>query len=249
VSDWRSLFRHTVHGPDDAVAFINAVGFSTWLPLTGLDFPNLAEVLPGEPSSLSATEPDRPGAGQRVDAHHVMNETWFWKDDLHIARRVYYAKVIGGHPSFIAPDFLPDFFAAIGGMGQETERDPIRLYREGRLAREGLLLYQHLVEHPAQATRELRRGTGGHARDRSIAIEKALVELQRRFVICKIDISGRTRGTYSYVWDLVERFCPEAFEEARRTPVEAARDRIRQRLADFGVSTNAQLEGKLFWWR
>jgi hypothetical protein len=68
-------------------------------------------------------------------------------------------------------------------------------------------------------------------------------------LICKVDLTGRTRGTYSYVWDLAERFWPEEFAEARRTPVVAARANIRERLRSFGIEPTAALEAKLFLWR
>jgi len=178
-----------------------------------------------------------------------MTQTWFWKDDLHLARRVYYGKIIRGQPTFIALDYLPDFVAAIGGRGQEIERDPARLYQEGRLSRAAFVVYQHLLDHPAQPTRELRRGLGGSAGDRSPATDHALLELQRRFLICKVDLTGRERGTYSYVWDLAEHFLPDEFAEAQGTSADAARDRIRRRLAEFGIRTNPASEEKLFWWR
>jgi hypothetical protein len=79
--------------------------------------------------------------------------------------------------------------------------------------------------------------------------ERALVELQRRFLVCKVDLTGRTRGTYSYIWDQAERFWPEAFEIATQLEVEATRERIRERLRAAGIEPNAKLEQKLFLWR
>jgi hypothetical protein len=251
MSRWRQIYPHVVSSQDDAAAFVQAMGFCTWLPVRGVDFPNLGAVMgsggsgPSDPADRDAASNQR----QTVDAHAVMNASWFWKDDLHIARRVYYAKVIRGQPTFIAPDYLADFIAAIGGPGQAVERDPAILYREGRLSREALVIFQYLTDHPAEPTRALVRGLGPRARATSTAIERALLELQRRFIVCKVGISGRTRGTYSYVWDLVERFAPEACAQAHLTAVESARDRIRDGLADFGLTTNAVLEEKLFWWR
>jgi hypothetical protein len=179
----------------------------------------------------------------------VLDRTWFWKDDLHIARRVYSAKVVRGQPSFFAPDFLPDFVSALAGRGQERERDVDRLFLDGRLSREARTIFEYVNGHPASPTRALRRGAGLHSRDLAAATERALVELQRRFLLCKVDITGRTRGTYSYIWDLAERFWPQAFAGARGTSPAAARGRVRQRLAAFGVSPTAALEHRLFLWQ
>jgi hypothetical protein len=79
--------------------------------------------------------------------------------------------------------------------------------------------------------------------------ERALVELQRRFLGCKVDLTGRTRGTYSYIWDLAERFWPEAFEIANQLDAGSARERIREQLRISGIEPNAKIEQKLFLWR
>jgi hypothetical protein len=227
---WRALFPHPILTQDDAAAFVAALGFCTWGPVPGLDFPNLAEAM-GE-SAVSVLAP-----------------TWFWKDDLHFARCLFYARIIRGQPSFIAPEYLPRFIAALGGRGQEIERDPVRLFLEGRLSREARLIFDYLVDHPAQPSRDLRRGAGLRGADQAASTERALVELQRRFLICKVDLTGRTRGTYSYVWDLAERFWPQAFEQAARTSVTEARAAIRERLRAFRIEPDPPLEHKLFLWR
>jgi hypothetical protein len=74
------------------------------------------------------------------------------------------------------------------------------------------------------------------------------VELQRRFLICKVDLTGRTRGVYSYVWDLAERFWLQAFVDARHTMPSAARSKIRGQLHEFGIVPGPQLERHLFLW-
>ncbi len=227
---WRSLPLPSIRGPEDAVAFVDALGFCAWGPVQGLDLPNLADAM-----GLTATG--------------VLDETWFWKDDLHIARRVYYVKLVRGQPTFISPDLLPDFVAALAGGSHARERDVQGLYEDGRLSRQAHAIYCYLRDNPSQPTRELRRGLGLRERARSAPVERALLDLQRRFLVCKSDITGRTRGTYSYVWDLADRFWPEAFEEAARTSATAARARIRERLVAFGVEPTPALERLLFLWQ
>jgi hypothetical protein len=226
---WRSRFGRPIQGPEDAAAFVAALGFCTWGPVLGVPFPNLAEAM-GE-TALS-----------------VLNRTWFWKDDLHFDRRVYYARVVRGQPSFLAPEYLPDFVAALAGLGHQRERDVDQLYLNGRLSREARMLYHYLVDHPATPTRALRRGAGVASKDLAAVTERALVELQRRFLVCKVDLTGRTRGTYSYVWDLAERFWPEDFAAAAGTSAAAAKSRIRTQLASFGLTATPLLEQRLFLW-
>ena len=229
-SPWRRLFTRPVQSEDDAVAFGEAMGFCTWGPVAGVQFPNLAGHM-GE------------------TAHSVLFSTWYWKDDAHFDQRLYYAKIIRGQPSFVSPEYLPDLIAALAGRGHEAERDSQRLYQEGRLSREAKTIYDYLVDHPAQPTRELRRGTRLLGTDVNTATENALVELQRRFLICKVGLTGRTRGTYSYIWDLAERWAPDAFEEAGRISVSAARSRVRGRLVELGIDPTPALEARLFLWR
>ncbi|GHO58081.1 hypothetical protein [Ktedonobacter robiniae] len=226
---WRSFIPGQITGPEEAITFVEGCGFCTWGPLPRLPFPNLAEAM-GE------------------TATSVLDRTWFWKDDLHFSRQLYYGKIIQGQPSFIAPEYLPDFIAALAGRGQEQERDVNRLYFAGRLSGEAKMIYEYLDEYGAQPSRELRRGARLGEKSMKLATERALVELQRRFLICKVDLTGRTRGTYSYVWDLAERFCPEAFTDARQTSPTAARSNIRGQLREFGIEPTSQLENRLFLW-
>jgi hypothetical protein len=122
LAGWHTLIPHPIKGPDDAVALVTTLGFCTWGPMSRMAFPNLAEAM-GE------------------TATSVLARTWFWKDDLHLARQLYYGKIIAGQPSFIAPGYLEDFIAALAGWGLERERDPIKLYLDGRLSREARAIY------------------------------------------------------------------------------------------------------------
>jgi hypothetical protein len=226
---WHALIPGPITGPEEALAFVSECGFCTWGPVPHLRFPDLAEAM-GETASS------------------VLERTWSWKDDLHFAQQLYYGKIIAGQPSFLAPDYLPDFIAALAGRGLERERDVTRLYFDGRLSGEAKTIYDWLLDHPAQPTRELRRGTRLGEKTKKLATERALVELQRRFLVCKVDLTGRTRGTYSYVWDLAERFWPQAFVDARHTAPSAARSKIRGQLHEFGMVPSPQLERHLFLW-
>jgi hypothetical protein len=226
---WHALIPGPITRPEEALAFINECGFCTWGPVPRLSFPNLAEAM-GE------------------TATSVLDRTWSWKDDLHFEQKLYYGKIIAGQPSFLAPDYLPDFISALAGHDLEQERDVTRLYFDGRLSGEAKAIYDWLLDHPALPTRELRRGTRLGDPSKKLATERALVELQRRFLVCKVDLTGRTRGTYSYIWDLAERFWPQAFVEARQTSPTAARSKIRGQLREFGLSPNPQLEQHLLLW-
>jgi hypothetical protein len=248
-SSWRSLIPRPVREPDDAVAFVEAVGFCTWLPVPGLDLPNLGEALAPEAGGPVRRDVEGPASAAQVDSNAVFERTWFWKDDLHLERRLYYALVIRGQPSFIATDVLPDLIAALGNGPGSIERDPHQLLQAGRLGLPAVVIHDFLRDQGAQPSRELHRGTGMRARTTHAQAIRAIVELQRRFVICKVGLTGRTRGVYSYLYDLAERFWPEAFVVASETDSEDARDRIRARLRSFGIEPDRRIEERLFLWR
>ena len=120
---WHALITGPIAGPEEALAFVTGCGFCTWGPVPRMTFPNLAEAM-GE------------------TATSVLERTWVWKDDLHFAQQLYYGKIIAGQPSFLAPDYLPDFIAALAGRGLEHERDVTRLYFDGRLSGEARAIYE-----------------------------------------------------------------------------------------------------------
>jgi hypothetical protein len=225
MPSWREIAPLPVTGHDEATRFVEELGFATWGPIPKLDFPNVAEAM-GE------------------NAWSVMDHTWYWKDDVHIDKQLYYAKLFRGQPSFITPEFLPDFIAALG----ETERDVFRLHIDGKLLSEARAIVDWLTDHPGARSAELRKHSGAVGKGATAVFDRALIELQRRFIICKSDLAGRGRGLYGYLWDLAERFWPEPFADARRTSVTAARANIRARLGDFGIESNPRLEEKLFLW-
>src|SRR5690349_16498124 len=108
--------------PDACVDYVNRVGLCAW---RGLDrypaFPSLAEVTPW-------------------DDHEILLQTWFWKDDLHIERRLYYGQILGsGVPAFASLDFLPYLIAAQG------DNDARTLYEKGRLPDNALRVYEHIA--------------------------------------------------------------------------------------------------------
>jgi len=138
VANWRELFPIPIRDQEDAARFVDATGFCTWGPVPGFSLPNLAEAM-GE------------------TATSVLDCTWYWKDDLHLDRRVFYAKVIRGQPTFIAPSFVPTFISALAGPGREAERDVVSLYLEGRLSCEARGIDEYLLDNPEEPTRNVRR--------------------------------------------------------------------------------------------
>src|SRR5436309_2820158 len=77
TKSWRDGLLLPITNVADAAPFVERLGFCTWAPVSGVGFPNLAEAM-GE------------------SAWSVMEQTWFWKDDVHLEKRLYYGKIVRG---------------------------------------------------------------------------------------------------------------------------------------------------------
>lgn len=208
-----------VSTPDECVAFVNAVGLCVW---------QRSAKIPSFPSLEAATRWDG-------DAHALMMGTWFWKDDLHIEKRLFYGLLLGsGTPLFVSLALLPTLIAAQG------DNDAHTLYEKNRLTREALTIYEHVERAGATASNRLPVGT----RERT----NALVTLQQRFLLTKSGLSGRTRGTYGYIWGICEEQFPDAFRAAAKRRVEEARREVREHLESHGVTLTKAQAAKLFRW-
>ncbi len=206
--------------PDACVAFVERVGLCAWS--------RAAPRFPDLPSLQEAT----PWTG---DTGALMNRTWFWKDDLHLQKRLFYGRILkGGRPAFASLGLLPFLIAAQGDV------DPRDLQEKGRLARNALTVYEHVERHGPTATNRLPWPRGSR--------HLYLAQLQQRFLFTKHALTGRTRGTYGYVWGLCDEFFPGAFAQAARLSPEAARTRLVQDLNNRGTMLTHVQAGRLLDW-
>lgn len=183
------------------------------------DFPNQQEAM-GE---LDANVPD----------------PWFWKDDLHAEKRIYYTRVFGGQPGYLSYSILPALIAANGAVVDE-------LLYEGLLTVEAQQLYAIIEEYGPVPIKELKRMLTPDAKR---AATKNLHDLERRFIITKTGITGRTMGTYGYIWDLLERWAPELLTAADSVGRECGMIRIREHLAQYGIAAESPFYQKVLGWR
>ena len=205
--------------PDECVAFVNQVGLCAW---------RRWDRLPSLPAVADAT----PWAG---DDHALMMATWFWKDDLHIERRLFYGQLLGnGVPAWVSLDFLPYLIAAQG------DNDPRTLYENNQLSAESLALYEHIARNGPTASNALPGTTATRTRH--------LVPLQQRFLLAKHSLTGRTRGNYGYVWGLCDACFPNAFTQAARLSVPDARAHIMAHLRQHDPALSDKQIARLLRW-
>lgn len=207
----------TVHTPEDLVRFVDAVGCCTGLP--------------GYPEF-----PDSKAVFGEIDA--AAPDPWFWKDDLHIAKRLYYTRVFGGNPGYLSNALLPAFIATNGAVVDE-------LLVTGGLSPEAQQVYRIIDEFGPIPVRNLKKQLTPDAKRSADTI---LQFLERRFIITKTDITGRGRGMYGYVWDVTERWMPEMLAAADRLGRKAAQAVIREHLASFNIPHDSPFYRKILGW-
>lgn len=116
----------------------------------------------------------------------------------------------------------------------------------GTLSPETQQIYCVIERHGPIATKELKRQLTPDAKD---CANRVLIDLDRQFLITKTGITGRTRGTYSYIWDLAERWMPEMLVAADRLGRNQAATMLREHLAAFGVPPDSLFYQKVLGWK
>ena len=134
---------------------------------------------------------------------------------------VYYGKLLKGRPVLVALDLFPAFYALV--RGRQRARDYRVEYEAGRLSLTAKRLMDSLVRESPQYTRGLRAECFMLEPGKTREFERAMAELQQGLWVVKTE--ERYEPTFSYRWDLLERWLPEAVAEGRRLSRAAALER------------------------
>ena len=194
-----------------ALRFINETGFCAAFT-AGLGVPCLREAIEGR------REPELP--------HHIQHDraimmTWNLKDVLPARRAVYYGKVLGGRPSFIALDLLPCFLRLRAASESYT-----KIYQRGMLSHCAKLVMDALTRRGPSETKALKLTTGFAQPKMRQEFDRAMKELQEKFLALKVE---ERYDPFTYVWDTVEHQWAEAVRASRRfKPQQAAYEIVRR---------------------
>jgi hypothetical protein len=232
---WRDVaFRRVpgrrVRSERDALAFVEAVGLCS----TFYRFPEGALACLWE-GVAGRRDPRWPR-----HSHHDagLGRTWDLKDRLPARRAVYYGKVLRGRPVLVALDLFPAFYAL--ARGRQRARDYRGEYEAGRLSLTAKRLMDVLIRRHPLYTREWRAECFLLEPGRTREFERAVAELQQGLWVVKTE--ERYEPTFSYRWDLVEAWLPDAVREGRRLARPAAVRRLVGRyLAGAGWATSRGL--------
>src|SRR4029453_3688724 len=153
-------------------------------------------------------------------SHHdaAIGLTWELKDTLPARRDVYYGKLLKGRPVLVALDLFPAFYAL--KRGRQRARDYRLEYEAGRLSLTAKRVMDALAREAPQYTRGLRAECFMLEPAKTREFERAIAELQQG--LWGVKTEERYEPSFSYRWDLVERWLPEAVAEGRRLSRAAA---------------------------
>jgi hypothetical protein len=168
--------------------------------------------------------------------------TWELKDTLPATRRCYYGKLVKRRPVLVALDLFPAFYALV--RGRQRARDFGAEYRAGRMSATAKRLMDSFFRESPQYTRGLRADTFMLEPGKTREFERAMAELQQGLWIVKTE--ERYEPSFSYRWDLLERWLPEQVAEGRGLVRAAALDHVVARYLDGAVYSTPMRMARLF---
>ena len=139
--------------------------------------------------------------------------TWELKDVLPARRQVYYGKLVKGRPLLVALDLFPAFYALVRGRAAGA-RLPQKSTRRAASRSPPSASWTASCASRPQYTRGIRAECFMLEPGKTREFERAMGELQQGLWIVKTE--ERYEPTFSYRWDLLERWLPEAVAEGRR---------------------------------
>ena len=225
-----------VRAEEEALAFVNEVGFCFLFGDRGTEIPTLWAAVAGSRRSMPNSHHD-PDIGR----------TWTWKDTLPARGEICYTKLLRGKPTLVSLDLVPRFYALSPNYGDEDSY--LEQYEEGRLSVEARNVYEALLREGALSTSRLRRVagiSGGDANARRF--DRAIAELQEQLMITKVGISNANRWGYAYVYDLFTRRFPGVPEAARQISTDEAMATLLERYLRSVVAVEETVARRLFRW-
>jgi len=240
VQNWRDTRyrrRHDLRlrSAQQALEFINDIGFCFLFPGKGVEMPSLWEAICGERRPLPERHDD-------VELGYA----WDWKDELPARGLVFYGKLLRGKPTLVSLDLLPYFYALSENYGDPD--DYLIEYEDGRLSEEARWVYEALLKYGAMPTSHLRRKARLDGRSNAARFDRAVAELQSGLKIVKTGISDANAWGYCYVYDVLLRRWPDLSSRAQAIATdEAMRTLPVAHLRNVGVASLEEV-ARLFGW-
>ncbi|HEV8485396.1 MAG TPA: hypothetical protein VGV87_17770 [Blastocatellia bacterium] len=183
---WRRLPELRVETALDAEHMVESLGFCATLTDARRPGPSLYTAVCGRRDAYMP---------RNVQKDPESSLAWFIKDEVMRRGRVYYAKLVKGRSTFIAPGLIPHF-NALWGVPRRAEGD--------RLSPDARAVLKVLRREWEMATGDLRKESGVTERAR---FTRSIDELQRAMKVIPGDVVYEP--SFTYIWMLAEGRFPE----------------------------------------
>jgi hypothetical protein len=214
---WRRENARPVETVLEAERFIDDVGFAAALTDARRPGPSLYVAVCGRRDAVLP---------RNVQKDPETSLAWTLKDEVLRRGRMYYAKLAGGRPMFLAPRMI-EHFHAVWGISQSQEK--------ARLSASARAILRVLRREWEMTTADLRADSG--IRERT-AFTRALGELQAAMLVVPSAVHYEGRFTYLYTL-AIGRFPNELSHRGDR--IAAVREIARCFLAGAGMTMRGEL--------
>jgi hypothetical protein len=222
---------------DQAVEFVNEVGFCFLFPIQNVEMPSLWDAVAGR--VLKTTN---------KHSGYEIERTWGWKDEALGQKLWFYGKLLRRRATLIGLDFLPNFYALSENFG-DYEHDYLDEYHTGALSAEAKTIYEALLRNGALDAIRLRRESRMSAEASKPRFEKALTELQVGLKVLPIGIAPVGAWRYAFIYEVLPRWFPDVADRARSINRAEARRQILDRYLHNVIASPLVTASRLFGWK
>ena len=214
---WRRTPELRIETASEAERFIENVGFCSTLTDARLPGPSLYIAVCGRRDAFMP---------RHVQKDPEASLTWYIKDEVMRRGRVYYAKLVRGRSTFIAPRLIP-YFNALWGIPRRKESE--------LLTPNARSILKIIRKEWDMGTRDLRMESGVTNRAQ---FSRAIDELQRGMKVIPSEVLYEP--TFTYIWSLAEGRFPQELS-VRVSRVEALSELARAYLKGAGLTLLGEL--------
>ena len=214
---WRRMPELRIENPAEAERFIESVGFCSTLTDARRPGPSLYIAVCGRRDAYMP---------RNVQKDPESSLAWYIKDEVMRRGRVYYAKLVRGRSTFIAPRLIPQF-NTLWGVPKRRESE--------LLSPSARAILKVLRREWEMGTRDLRVESGVAERAR---FTRSIDELQRAMKVIPSEVLYEP--TFTYIWSLAEGRFPQELS-TKITRREALREVARTYLQGAGLTAVGEL--------
>ena len=222
---------------EQAVEFVNDMGFCFLFPIQKVEMPSLWDAVAGRVMKTT-----------NKHSGYEIERTWGWKDEALGQRVWFYGKLLRSRATLVSLDFLPNFYALSENYG-DYEHDYLDEYHTGALSAEAKTIYEALLKNGALDAIRLRRESRMSAETSKPRFEKALTELQIGLKVLPIGIAPAGAWRYAFIYEILPRWLPDIPDRARSISRTEARRLILDQYLHNVIASPLASVARLFGWK